>query len=153
MPEITGTLNANGKKFAIVVGRFNQAITSKLLEGAVDCIARHGGKKEDITTVWVPGSFEIPQTVKKCLESKKWDSVIALGAVIKGDTPHFDHVSNSVTSGLAQLSLQSSIPVVYGVLTTETVEQAMDRAGVKSGNKGWDAALTALDMISVLEQL
>jgi 6,7-dimethyl-8-ribityllumazine synthase len=150
---IQGTLDAKSKKWAIVVARFNEMITSKLVEGAKDCLLRHGANEGDITVIWVPGVFEVPQVAKALVDSQKYSGVIALGTVIRGDTPHFDYVAGTSANGIANLSLSSSIPVIYGILTTENVEQAMDRAGVKAGNKGWDAALTAIDVSSVLEQI
>ena len=153
MQTIEGKLQSNGYKFAIVVGRFNELITAKLLSGAVDCLVRHGADSKDVTAIWVPGSFEVPQAVKKAVDSKKFDAVIALGTIIKGETPHFDYIAGSVTNQLGYISANASIPVTFGVLTTDTVDQALDRAGIKSGNKGWDAAITAIDMISVLKQM
>lgn len=151
MKNINGNLTAEGLKFAIVVGRFNSLITEKLLEGALDCIERHNGNPENITVVRVPGSFEIPLTAKKLAKSGKYDAVICLGAVIRGSTPHFDYVANEVTKGIAQVSLETEIPVAYGILTTDTIEQAIERAGTKMGNKGFDAALTAIEMVNVLK--
>ncbi|MBF0431635.1 MAG: 6,7-dimethyl-8-ribityllumazine synthase [Fibrobacteria bacterium] len=153
MKSIEGKLKANSKKFAIVVSRFNEFITNKLLGGCEDCLVRHGADTKDLTTVWVPGAFEIPQTVKVLIKSGKYDGVIALGAVIRGGTPHFDYVAGSVSRGLAECALNSSIPVSFGVLTTDTIEQAVERAGTKAGNKGWDAAMSALEMSNVLDQI
>ncbi|EDP73340.1 6,7-dimethyl-8-ribityllumazine synthase [Hydrogenivirga sp. 128-5-R1-1] len=151
MKEINGQLDAKGLKFAVVVGRFNSLITEKLLEGAVDCIVRHNGSEDNITVVRVPGSFEIPLTAKKLAKSGKYDAVICLGAVIRGSTPHFDYVANEVTKGIAQVSLETEVPIAYGILTTDTIEQAVERAGTKMGNKGFDAALTAIEMVNVLK--
>ena len=151
MRQIEGQLNAEGLKFAIVVGRFNNLITEKLLEGAVDCIVRHGGTEENITVIRVPGSFEIPLTAKKAAKSGKYDAVICLGAVIRGSTPHFDYVASEVTKGIALVTLETEVPVAYGVLTTDTIEQAVERAGTKMGNKGFDAALTAIEMVNLLK--
>ncbi len=151
MRQIEGQLNAEGLKFAIVVGRFNSLITEKLLEGAVDCILRHGGSEENITVIRVPGSFEIPLTAKKAAKSGKYDAVICLGAVIRGATPHFDYVASEVTKGIALVTLETEVPVAYGILTTDTIEQAVERAGTKMGNKGFDAALTAIEMVNLLK--
>lgn len=148
-----GQLSAAGLKFGIVVGRFNSFITERLLEGAVDCITRHGGDKENIEVYKVPGSFEIPLVAKKLAKSGRYDAVICLGAVIRGSTPHFDYVASEVTKGIAQVSLETEVPIAYGVLTTDTIEQAIERAGTKMGNKGFDAALTAIEMANLLKSL
>lgn len=150
---IQGHLTAKGKKFAIIVGRFNEFISNKLLSGAIDCIIRHEGNEDNITIVWVPGSFEIPLVAKKIAESKKYDSVICLGAVIRGATPHFDYVSSEVSKGIASVGLETGVPVIFGVLTTDTIEQAVERAGTKAGNKGWDAALTAIEMVDLFQKI
>jgi 6,7-dimethyl-8-ribityllumazine synthase len=150
---IEGKLSAKEKRFGIVIGRFNSLITSKLLEGAIDCILRHDGKEENITAAWCPGAFEIAQVAKKMITSKKYDAIICLGAVIRGSTPHFDYVAGMAARGIGQLSIESDIPVVFGVLTTDTIEQALERAGTKAGNKGWDAALTAIEMSDLLSKL
>ena len=151
MRNIEGQLKAESLKFAIIVGRFNNLITEKLLEGAIDCIVRHGGSEENITVIRVPGSFEIPLTAKKAAKSGRYDAVICLGAVIRGATPHFEYVASEVTKGIALVSLETEIPVSYGILTTDTLEQAVERAGTKMGNKGFDAALTAIEMVNVLK--
>ncbi|OMH40924.1 6,7-dimethyl-8-ribityllumazine synthase [Desulfurobacterium indicum] len=143
-----GNLNAKGLKFAIIVSRFNAFITDRLLEGAVDCIVRHGGSEENIDIYKVPGAFELPLAVKK-VGKKDYDAVIALGAVIRGETPHFDYVAAEVSKGIASVSLLLEKPVAFGVLTTDTVEQAIDRAGTKAGNKGWEAALSAIEMVNL----
>ena len=148
-----GQLKADGKKFGIVVGRFNEFIGSKLLSGALDALKRHGASEDDIEITWVPGAFEMPLAAKKLAKSSKYDSVICLGAVIRGSTPHFDYVSNEVTKGIAQVSLDTEIPVIFGVLTTDTIEQAIERAGTKSGNKGYDAAVTAIEMTDLIGQI
>ena len=153
MKIVEGKLSAKGYKFAIIVSRFNNLITEKLLEGAIDCIVRHDGDEKNITVIKVPGSFEIPLIAKKVAKSGKFDAVICLGAVIRGDTPHFDYVANEVTKGIAQVSLETEVPISYGILTTDTIEQAIERAGTKMGNKGFDAALTAIEMVNVLNQL
>ncbi|NPA16233.1 MAG: 6,7-dimethyl-8-ribityllumazine synthase [Aquificae bacterium] len=151
MKRIEGQLNAEGLKFAVVVGRFNDLITGKLLEGAVDCIIRHGGSEENITVIKVPGSFEIPLVAKKAAKSGEYDAVICLGAVIRGSTPHFEYVAAEVTKGIALVSLETEVPVAYGILTTDTIEQAVERAGTKMGNKGFEAAMTAIEMVNVIK--
>lgn len=154
MPTIIqGHLNAKDKKFAVVVGRFNEFISNKLLSGAIDCIVRHDGNEADITITWVPGSFEIPLAAKKLAESKKYDAVICLGAVIRGATPHFDYVAAEVSKGIAHVGLETGVPVIFGVLTTDSIEQAVERAGTKSGNKGWDAALTAIEIVDLFGKI
>lgn len=148
-----GKLTGEGKKFGIVVSRFNEFITGKLLEGALDALKRHGVMDEDIEIAWTPGAFEIPLIAKKMAESKKYNAVIALGAVIRGETPHFDYVANEVSKGVAKVSLDLDIPVIFGVLTTDTIEQAITRAGTKAGNKGFDAAATAIEMANLIEEI
>jgi 6,7-dimethyl-8-ribityllumazine synthase len=148
-----GHLDARGLKFAIVVSRFNSIVTDKLLAGALDVLRRCGASAEDVDIVRVPGSWEMPITVRKLAAGQRYDGIIALGAVIRGDTPHFDHVAGQAASGLAQVALETDVPVAFGVLTTNTVEQAMDRAGLKSGNKGADAAMTAVEMANLFRQL
>ncbi len=150
---VDGNLWVKDKKIGIVVSRFNSLVTTPLLNGALDGILRHGGKKEDVTAVWVPGAFEIPQTVKVLVDSGKYQAIIGLGAVIRGATSHFDQVVLGVTRGMADIALQATIPVIFGVLTTDNLEQALERAGSKAGNKGFDAAMAAIEMGSVLEQL
>ena len=150
MPKLyEGQLNATGKKFGIVVSRFNELISKKLLEGALDCLFRHGAKDGDVEIAWVPGSFEIPVAAKKMVASKRYDGVICLGAVIRGATPHNQYISAEVTKGIAQVSLEAGLPVSYGVLTPDTLEQALERAGTKAGNKGWDAALSVIEMVNL----
>ena len=144
-------LNAKGKKFAIVVSRFNDFITEKLLSGALDALVRSGAKDSDIQIVKVPGSFEIPLVAKKIANKKGMDAIICLGAVIRGATPHFDYVSAEVSKGIAQVSLESEVPIIFGVITTDTIEQAIERAGTKAGNKGWSAAMAAVEMANLLE--
>lgn len=152
MPEyISAPLKAEGKRFGLIVSRFNDFFTEKLLEGALDCLNRHGCKDEDIKIVRVPGSFEIPYAAKKMAESKKYDAIVAIGAVVRGATPHFDFVANEVTKGVANVSLSTGVPVIYGVITTDTLEQAIERAGTKAGNKGWNAALSAIEMANLLD--
>jgi 6,7-dimethyl-8-ribityllumazine synthase len=153
MRVIQGELNAELLKFGIVVSRFNDFITSKLLDGAVDALVRHGASEEDIDVVKVPGSFEIPIAAKKLAEKGGYSAVICLGAVIRGATPHFDYVASEVSKGVAQASLESGVPIAFGVITSDTIEQAVERAGSKAGNKGWDAAMTAIEMAQVLKQI
>ena len=148
-----GSFDAKGLKFAIVCSRFNELITSKLLGGAMDAIKRHGGIKEDIDIAWVPGSFEIPLIAKKMAETGKYDAVICLGAVIRGATGHYDMVANEMTKGIAQASISTGVPVIFGVLTTDTIEQAIERAGTKSGNKGFDCANAAIEMANLIKKL
>jgi 6,7-dimethyl-8-ribityllumazine synthase len=150
---IEGTLNAKGMRFALVAGRFNDFITSKLVEGALDALKRHGAAEQNVTVVWVPGSFEIPLVARKLAASGKYDAVIALGAVIRGATSHFDYVAAEVSKGVAQVTLETGVPVIFGVLTTDTIEQAIERAGTKAGNKGSDAALAAVEMVDLLKSL
>lgn len=148
-----GSYVVKGKKFGIVVARFNEFITSKLLSGAVDALQRHDVNEEDIDMAWVPGAFEIPLVAKKMAKSGKYDAVICLGAVIRGATSHYDYVCNEVAKGVAQVGLQTEIPVAFGVVTTENIEQAIERAGTKAGNKGYDAAMSAMEMVSLLGEL
>ncbi len=150
---IQGDLSAAGLKFGIVAARFNDFITSRLLEGALDALKRHGTADADIEVVRVPGAYEIPLAAKMMTQSKKYNAVICLGAVIRGATPHFEYVSAEVSKGVAAVSLEASTPVIFGVLTTDTIEQAIERAGTKSGNKGWDAALSAIEMANVMKQI
>lgn len=154
MPVIVeGMLNAKNKKFAIVVSRFNEFISRKLLEGAIDCLLRHEAASDDITIVWVPGAFEIPVAAKKMASSNNYDAVICLGSVIRGATPHFEYVASEVTKGIALTSLENLKPVTFGILTTDTIEQAIERAGTKSGNKGFDAAMSAIEMVSLFDKI
>jgi 6,7-dimethyl-8-ribityllumazine synthase len=149
---IEGQLSAEGRKFAIVVSRFNEMISKSLLGGAFDCLARHGADEKEITVLYVPGSYEIPLAAKKLAVSKKFDAVICLGAVIRGGTPHFDYIASEVSKGVAQVSLETGIPVIFGVITSDTIEQAIERAGTKAGNKGWDAALSAIEMADLMDK-
>lgn len=153
MRTIEGNLMGQGLKFGIVTGRFNEFIGSKLVSGAIDALIRHGVEEENIEITWVPGAFEIPLAAKKLAKSKRYDAVICLGAVIKGSTPHFDYVSSEVSKGVAHVGLETEMPVIFGVLTTDTIEQAIERAGTKAGNKGYDAAVTAIEMANLLKQL
>ncbi len=153
MKILEGKLLAEGLKVAIVVARFNEFITNKLLSGAEDTLIRHGCKDTDITVVWVPGAFEIPYAAKKLAESKKYDAIICLGAVIRGATSHYDYVCSEVSKGVALVNLETGVPCAFGVLTTENIEQAVERAGTKAGNKGSDAAATAIEMVNLTKQL
>jgi 6,7-dimethyl-8-ribityllumazine synthase len=154
MPEILeGKISAEGFRFAIIVSRFNDFISSKLVEGAMDALKRHGAEEDQISLVKVPGAFEIPLVAKKLAESGRFNAIICLGAVIRGATPHFDYVAAEVSKGIAQVALESKIPVTFGVLTTDNLEQAIERAGAKSGNKGWDAAIAAMEMVNLFKQI
>ena len=148
-----GNVTGRGLHFAIVVSRFNEFITSKLLGGALDTLKRHETPDENITVAWVPGAFEIPLVAKKFAESKKFNAVICLGAVIRGSTTHYDYVCNEVSKGVAQVSLQTGVPTIFGVVTTENIQQAVERAGTKSGNKGADAAMSAMEMANLLKSV
>ncbi|MCE1225969.1 MAG: 6,7-dimethyl-8-ribityllumazine synthase [Geobacteraceae bacterium] len=150
---IEGNLDAKGLTFGIVVSRFNSFICERLLEGAVDALVRHGASEADITVARIPGAFEIPLAAKTMAESRKFDAVICLGAVIRGSTPHFEYVSSEVSKGVASVSLDSGIPVAFGVLTVDTIEQAVERAGTKAGNKGFEAAVTAIETVNVIKAL
>jgi 6,7-dimethyl-8-ribityllumazine synthase len=154
MPNVLeGNISAEGKKFGLVVSRFNDFISDRLLAGALDALDRHGARDEDIDIAKVPGSFEIPLMAKKMAEKGKYDAVICLGAVIRGSTPHFEYVSAEVTKGVAQVGLESGLPVIFGVVTTDTLEQAVERAGTKAGNKGWAAAVAAMEMANLVESV
>jgi 6,7-dimethyl-8-ribityllumazine synthase len=150
---LEGNLVGTGLKIGIVVSRFNEFITSKLVSGAEDALVRHGVNEDDIEIAWVPGAFEIPLIAKKMAESGRYDAVIALGTVIRGATAHFDYVSSEATKGVAQASLQTEVPVIFGILTTDTIEQAIERAGTKAGNKGSEAAVSAIEMANLLKHL
>ena len=150
---IEGKLIVENEKFAIIVSRFNEFISSKLLSGAIDELVRHGTKEENISVVWAPGAFEIPVLAKKLAASGAYNAIIALGAVIRGATPHFDYVSAEVSKGIASVSLDTGIPVIFGILTTENIEQAIERAGTKAGNKGSDAAKSAIEMANLVKSL
>jgi 6,7-dimethyl-8-ribityllumazine synthase len=149
MTTYEGKLNGKGLKFALVVGRFNELISGRLYEGALDCLRRHDVDDGDVDAAWVPGAFEMPLVAKKLAESGRYDAVVCLGAVIRGGTPHFDYVAGEAAKGIAKISLDTGVPVVFGVLTTDTIEQAVERAGTKGGNKGWSAAATALEMANL----
>ena len=153
MKTLEGKLVADGAKIGIVAARFNEFIVSKLVGGAMDGLIRHDVKEEDVTVAWVPGAFEIPVVAKKMAKSGKYDAVICLGAVIRGATSHYDYVCNEVSKGVASVSLETEIPVLFGVVTTENIEQAIERAGTKAGNKGYDCALSAIEMINLMKQI
>ena len=154
MPKFyEGNLLGQGLKFGVVVGRFNEFITNKLLSGALDAFNRHGVADQDIEVAWVPGAFEIPMVARKMVLSKKYDAVICLGAVIRGATPHFEYVAGEVTKGVAKVGLDSGVPTIFGVITADTIEQAIERAGTKAGNKGWDAAATAIEMANLVKNM
>jgi 6,7-dimethyl-8-ribityllumazine synthase len=148
-----GVLQGKGYKFAVVVARFNEFITGKLLEGAQDAMKRHGVNDADIDIAWAPGSFEIPLVAKKLAETKKYDAIICLGAVIRGATPHFEYVANEVSKGIARVGLDSGLPVTYGIVTADNLEQAIERAGTKAGNRGFDAAVNAIEMVNLLKAI
>jgi 6,7-dimethyl-8-ribityllumazine synthase len=148
-----GQLTAKGKRFVIVVSRFNSLVSKQLLEGAVDCLKRHGAKEEEIEVAWVPGSFELPMAAQKFAQAQKCDGVICLGVLIRGQTPHFDYIAAEATKGIAQVAMANNLPVAYGVITADTLEQAIERAGTKAGNKGWDAALSVIEMVDLFTQL
>ncbi len=150
---VEGKLQAEGFRFAVVVSRFNSFVTDRLLEGALDALRRHGAKEEDIDVFRTPGSFEIPAVARKLVGTGRYDAVICLGAVIRGGTPHFQYISAEVTKGIAQLASESPIPVSFGVITTDTIEQAIERAGTKMGNKGWDAALSAIELVNLYREI
>lgn len=153
MRTFEGKLVGKGLKFAIVVSRFNEVVTKELLEGALDCLRRHDVQSEDIEVFWTPGSFEIPVTAKKLAELGQYDAIICLGCLIRGDTPHFDFLSAEVTKGVAQVSLEHSLPVIFGILTADTLEQAIERSGAKQGNKGFQAALSAIEMANLFKEM
>lgn len=153
MKTYEGSLVAKSMKVAIVAARFNEFITSKLIGGAMDGLSRHGVQENDVHLAWVPGAFEIPLIASKLAKSGKYDAVICLGAVIRGSTSHYDYVCAEVSKGIAQVSLQSQIPVLFGVLTTDTIEQAIERAGTKAGNKGYDCALSAVEMVNLIREI
>lgn len=148
-----GHLSAEGKKYGIVVGRFNEFISSKLLGGALDCLKRHHANLDDTAVSWVPGAYEIPLVAKKMALTNNYDAIICLGAVIRGSTPHFDFVSAEVAKGVSRISLDTDIPVIFGVITTDNIEQAIERAGTKAGNKGWEAAMSAIEMSTLLSTI
>ena len=154
MPKtLEGKLIAKGKKFGMVVSRFNEFISSKLLEGAIDGLRRHGVEEDEMTVAWVPGSWEIPHVASRMAKSGKYDAVICLGAVIRGSTPHFDYISAEVAKGIATTGMSTGVPTIFGVITCDTIEQAIERAGTKAGNKGFDAAMSAIEMVNLFEQI
>ncbi len=150
---IEGNLIAKGKKFAIVASRFNDFITKELISGCVDALQRHGVEEKDLVVTWVPGAFEIPVVAQKLAKTKDYDALICLGTVIRGATPHFDYIASEVTKGIAKVSQDTGLPVVFGVITADTIEQAIERAGTKDGNKGRDAAVSAIEMVNLLEKI
>ncbi len=153
MNTMEGKLIGSGMKVGIVASRFNELIVSKLVGGAIDGLVRHGADEGDITLAWVPGAYELPLAARRMARSGKYDAVICLGAVIRGSTPHFDYVAAEVSKGVASVSLETDLPVIFGVLTTDTIEQALERAGVKAGNKGFDAAATAIEMVNLFREM
>jgi 6,7-dimethyl-8-ribityllumazine synthase len=153
MPAYEGRLDASGLRLAIVVSRFNEAITRQLLDGARDCLRRHGADDHALVVAWVPGAFEIPQTALRLARSGQFDALVCLGAVIRGATPHFEYVAGQAAAGVARVALDTGVPITFGILTTDTVDQALERAGIKGGNKGFDAALAAIEMADLFRQL
>ncbi len=154
MPEIIqGDFKAHGIRIGIVVSRFNEFITHQLLAGALDALTRHGAEDKNVQIVKVPGAFEIPYAAAKMARQKKYDTIICLGAVIRGETPHFEYISSEVTKGIAKIALDTNIPIIYGIITTESIEQAVERAGTKAGNKGWDAAMAAMEMVDLYRKI
>lgn len=147
--RLEGNLTAAGLKFGLVVSRFNNFLTDKLVEGALDCLVRHGAAEKDQTVAFVPGALELPAAASRMVSKGSYDAIICIGAVVRGDTPHFDYVAAESSKGISKLALESSIPVIYGVITTDTLEQAVERAGTKAGNKGWDAAMAAIEMVNL----
>ncbi len=148
-----GQLIARGYRFALVVSRFNEFISNRLLDGAIDCLKRHEADEENIDIIWVPGAFEIPAAAQKIAQSGRYDAVVCLGAVIRGSTPHFEYISSEVAKGVARVGLDSGVPAVFGIITSDTLEQAIERAGTKSGNKGWAAAQSAIEMADLMRRL
>ncbi len=154
MPNVfEGQLSAAGRKFCLVVSRFNDLVSQRLLDGAMDCITRHGGEGDKVDVIWVPGSFEIPPIAARAAQSGKYAAVVCLGAVIRGDTPHFDFIAAEAAKGVAQAAMAAAVPVIFGVLTTDNLDQALERSGSKSGNKGWEAALSAIEMADLAGRL
>jgi 6,7-dimethyl-8-ribityllumazine synthase len=153
MKEYKGQLTGKGKKFGIVISRFNEAIGKNLLAGAIDCLQRHQVLESSIDVYWTPGSFEIPNALSNIMKKKKYTGMIALGVIIRGETPHFDFIASEVTKGIASISMSTGVPIGFGIITADTAEQAKDRAGVKAGNKGWDSALSTLEMTDLIDQI
>jgi 6,7-dimethyl-8-ribityllumazine synthase len=151
--EVRGGFDARGRRFAVSASSFNELVVGKLVEAALACFRAHGVSEDDLLVAWVPGAFELPLVAKRLAESERYDAVVCLGAVIRGETVHFDHVAGQAAQGIQRVALETGVPVAFGVLTTDTIEQALDRAGGKHGNKGWDAAMAAMQMVSVLDQL
>ncbi|HVF38970.1 MAG TPA: 6,7-dimethyl-8-ribityllumazine synthase [Gemmatimonadaceae bacterium] len=153
MAELSGTPTGTGRRIVVIASRFNETITRPLVDGALDALVRHGARFDDIDVIWVPGAWELPLAVRRALATARYDAVVALGAVIRGDTPHFDYVAGEASRGLADAARDSDVPVGFGLLTCDTMDQAVARAGGMHGNKGWDAALAALEMVNILDQL
>ncbi len=153
MPMLEGNLNAQNKRFAIIVSRFNSFISEQLLQGANDCLLRHGASANDLTVVRVPGSYEIPLAAARAAQSQKYDAVLCLGVLVRGATPHFDHIAGFVSKAIGEISLSTGVPAIFGIVTADNLEQAIERAGTKAGNKGWDAALAGIEMANLLPQL
>ena len=151
--KFEGNLQAKGLKFGLVVSRFNNFLTDKLVEGAVDCLTRHGSSDADISVAYCPGAFEVPYVAAKLAKSGKYDAVVCLGAIIRGDTPHFDYIANEATKGIAKLALDTDLPVIYGMVTADTLEQAIERSGTKAGNKGWHAAEAAIELVNLYKAI
>jgi 6,7-dimethyl-8-ribityllumazine synthase len=151
--EHRALLDAKGRSFGIVASRFNEIVSRRLVEGALDCIVRHGGDEDAVEVFWVHGAFELPFMAKRLAGSGRWDAVLCLGAVVRGETPHFDYIAGEAARGIGRVGLETGVPVIFGVITSDTMEQAMERAGAKGGNKGWDAALSAIDMINMLKKI
>ncbi|MCL6446805.1 MAG: 6,7-dimethyl-8-ribityllumazine synthase [Armatimonadetes bacterium] len=148
-----GHLLGEGLRFGLVVGRFNEFITNRLLSGALDALKRHGVAEEDVEIAWVPGAFEVPLAARKMIEKRRFNAIICLGAVIRGATPHFEYVAAEVAKGIARISMETGVPVAFGIITADTIEQAIERAGTKAGNKGWSAAVTAIEMANLLKNM
>ena len=153
MQKVEGNLTLTNQRVAIVAGRFNELIVNKLMGGAIDCLIRHGLKEENIVETWVPGAYELPLAAQKLAQTKKFDAIICLGCVIRGATTHYDYVCNEAAKGISKVGLENNLPVMFGVLTTETIEQALERAGTKAGNKGWEVALGAVEMINLMSSI
>ena len=150
---IEGNLIIKAKKFGIIASRFNDFVTKELISGCIDTLVRHGASEDDITLVWVPGAFELPTVAQKMADSKAYDALICLGTIIRGSTPHFDFIASEATKGIAKVSMETGVPAIFGVITADTIEQAVERAGTKDGNKGKDAAISAIEMVNVLSQI
>ena len=153
MKEFKGSFDAKGKKFAVVASRFNELLSQRLVEAAFDCLTRHGARTDDVELFWTPGAFEIPLVAMKAARSKAYDAVVALGAVVRGGTPHFEYIASEAAKGIAHVNLETGVPVSFGIITADTLEQALERAGTKAGNKGFDAALSAIEMANLVGQI